>query len=82
VLDKPGGRPVAARVTLYLDGELCALGETSDPSSAPGTMLEFELPGGETFDVAIEPAGGKARRATLTTTNEDRQCVTLTVAGR
>jgi hypothetical protein len=82
VLEKPGGRPVAARVTLYLDGEPYALGETPDPSSEAQADLEFELPGGERFDVEIEVSGGKARRTTLTTTNEDGQCVTLTVAGQ
>ncbi len=82
VVDKVGGRPVAARVTLYLDGESYALGETPDPSSEAQADLEFELPGGESFDIVIEPAGDKARRTTLTTTNDDHQRVTLTVAGQ
>jgi len=77
VLDKPGGKPVAADVVLCLDGSVYAKGSTQTGSNDGGT-LRFELPANQEFEVHIAAAGKpKAARGTLRTTQDPERRTTF-----
>jgi len=80
VLDEPAGRPVDAVVTLYLDGELYARGRTGAMSKDGDGLLRFEIPGGETYEAAIEPPNGGIVKKTFQTSDEQDQKVTLVLS--
>jgi len=79
VLDKPQGRPVAAVVTLYLDGELYARGKTgaAAPHENANGPLRFEIPGNQTYEVEIETPESTRIHKTLEPSDEEDQKVTL-----
>ncbi len=77
VLDRPNGNPVAAVVTLCLDGELYARGVTGAASKDGHDVLRLEIPGEETYEVEIVPSGAEAVRRAFRTSNEDNQKVTV-----
>lgn len=70
VLDTPGGRPVAARLTLRLDGRLAAQAEVHEP-------VELIVAGGRTYDAGIQPRGGPTVRRKVQVADEQGQAIAL-----
>ncbi len=70
VLDQPGGRPVAARLTLRLDGRLAAQAEVHEP-------VELIVAGGRTYDAAIQPRGGPTVHRKVQVADEQGQAIAL-----
>ena len=62
VLDRPGGKPIATEVTVRLDGEIYARGntwdKTGDKVNSDHASLTWQLPGGKEFAVELRTADG------------------------